>query len=85
MMNGDLCLKIELKKKSSSRSSKSFEKSVRELRPDEYFWTVISHVTPAEVYQNSESFITILMISDSVFLVLIGIISWQHIIARGKK
>ncbi len=71
--------------KSSTGSPKPFQKSVRNLNSDEYFWIIISHVLPHELYKKGHTFIQILIITDLLLILFIGFILWQLIITNAKR
>jgi signal transduction histidine kinase/ActR/RegA family two-component response regulator len=71
--------------KSSSGSGKAFQESRHGLSADEYFWVILSHVLPDELHQRGERFTLILVISDLIILLILGLVSWQLVLADAKR
>ncbi len=71
--------------KSSSGSPKPFEASLRDVTFEEYFWVILSHVLPKDLHRRSDNFILVLILSDLIFLGMLGFVSWQLIVANARR
>ncbi len=71
--------------KSSGGSSKAFQKSSTHLNSDEFFWVIVSHILPKDLHKEDNKFLTTLIFADVLLLILLGVFSWQLILANFKR